>query len=144
MKPREFLLAATRAETDDCIEWRFAMHKTGYGRSGADLAHRAAYAIVNGGIPEGAWILHRCDNRPCINPRHLFLGDRRANIDDMVAKGRSVRGVKQHRAKLDPEKVRLIRWLYAEGVGQRELGRQFGVSQSTIRPLLIGKTWAHV
>ena len=90
-----------------CIEYPGARMK-GYGwrwfRGKATFAHRAAWIAAFGPIPEGMCVLHRCDNPPCINLDHLFLGTKRDNYDDMVAKGRGdrARGV-QHGRHLHPE-----------------------------------------
>lgn len=76
----------------DCWPWRGTIIPGGYGQFWAwkrtHGAHRIAYALGNGDIPEGAYILHRCDNRACCNPAHLFLGDHVTNMRDMHAKGR--------------------------------------------------------
>ncbi len=82
-----------------CWLWVGAYHKTGYGLISSDaderkrrkniLTHRAVWTVVNGDIPDGLFVLHRCDNPPCVNPSHLFLGTQRDNIADMHAKGRA-------------------------------------------------------
>jgi len=78
--------------TTVCIESPFHRTPTGYamlGRKGRKLyAHRVAWEEANGPIPEGMCVLHRCDNPPCVNPEHLFLGTHRDNTQDMLAKGR--------------------------------------------------------
>lgn len=74
-----------------CIEWQGNRDADGYGRLetfGEVLAHRIAYMMQNGSIPEGMVICHRCDNPPCVNPAHLFLGSHQDNADDCVSKGR--------------------------------------------------------
>lgn len=81
---------------DECWLWTgcrkkaFGYGKIGEGRMGQRtlLAHRVSWEITNGSIPDGAMVLHRCDNPPCVNPRHLFLGDQLDNMRDMVSKGR--------------------------------------------------------
>lgn len=76
----------------DCWEWNGARSKGGYGnlgfRGATYAAHRVAYEIHFGSIPDGLCVLHRCDNRCCANPYHLFLGTQQDNVDDMMAKGR--------------------------------------------------------
>ncbi|HJQ59428.1 MAG TPA: HNH endonuclease signature motif containing protein [Vineibacter sp.] len=74
-----------------CWNWTKSRGSHGYGdfrRDGHKLAHRWAYATFVGPIPEDAWVLHRCDNKACVNPEHLFLGTADDNNKDMVAKGR--------------------------------------------------------
>ena len=89
------LYERTRAADTGCIEWTGRLDAKGYGRfsaaGGEVLAHRIAYSVHFGAIPEGAHILHRCDNRRCVNPHHLFLGSNDENMADMVRKGRASR-----------------------------------------------------
>ena len=80
-------------KSGECWVWTAALHTTGYGIFGiggkrVDRAHRISWAIANGPIPEGAHILHHCDNRPCVNPAHLFIGTNQDNVNDCIKKGR--------------------------------------------------------
>jgi hypothetical protein len=101
-------------------------------------AHVYSWILTNGKIPRWLWVLHRCDNPPCINPKHLFLGNQSDNIIDCVLKGR-------HAAtKLNPEKVKEIRKKIDFGEGIRKLGREFGVCHKTIYEIKKGIRWAHV
>lgn len=82
----------TSGGPDACWEWTRGRDPHGYGRfatPNSDLAHRASWELHNGPIPAGLNVLHHCDNPPCVNPRHLFLGTQKDNVDDMVAKGRA-------------------------------------------------------
>ena len=80
-----------------CWEWQSSIRGNGYGAFFTHLkpegrkchgAHRYSWELANGAIPEGLWVLHKCDNRICVNPDHLFLGDRTDNMRDCAAKGR--------------------------------------------------------
>jgi hypothetical protein len=88
------LFWAKVARGADCWEWGGARNTSGYGwfRFGPDRtptgAHRVAYELSNGPIPDGLAVLHRCDNPPCVNPAHLFLGTNQDNVTDKVNKGR--------------------------------------------------------
>lgn len=77
---------------DACWPWLASVNNKGYGKFCIDsvemIASRAAYVFAIGPIPDGLWVLHSCDNPPCVNPRHFFLGNCQANVDDMMAKGR--------------------------------------------------------
>lgn len=81
------------AQPDGCIEWRGHKDPKGYGRftshGGEVLAHRIAYSMHYGSIPDGMHVLHRCDNPSCVNPRHLFPGTNQDNVDDKMRKGRA-------------------------------------------------------
>lgn len=96
--PREdrFWAKVRRGEQNDCWEWSAGVDNFGYGRLNTrgvvDLAHRLSWELAHGPIPDGMCVLHRCDNPPCVNPRHLFLGTRDDNVQDMIAKGRHWRG----------------------------------------------------
>lgn len=144
-----------RAESD-CWPWTAAVTKDGYGwiRSVAGgqmaLAHRASWEINKGPIPDGLYVLHRCDNPACVNPGHLFLGTQIENMADMTAKGRRIgrgglKGVTNHRAKLTDADVREIRRLHGEcGMKRGAIAERFGVTQSPIRAIIRGDAWRHV
>jgi hypothetical protein len=89
-------------------------------------------------------VLHSCDNPPCINVAHLHLGTRTENSAEMVARGRSGKGVKHSQARLDDLDILAIREGASLGFTHRRLGEAFGVSRSAITAIVARKRWAHV
>jgi len=148
---------------DGCWLWRGNRDMKGYGRLYVDCrairAHRIAWTLTNGPIPDGLCVCHRCDNPPCVRPDHLFLGTSADNTRDASAKGRmatgerncmsrpeivvKIRGSNNHNARLTEDQVRLIRSRIGR-VGQRQLAREFGVSKGTIWWIASGRQWKHV
>lgn len=137
LKERLWNLSATNSE-NACIEWIGYRTALGYGRVAhegrAIAAHRASWTVHNGEIPEGMCVLHRCDNRACINPSHLFLGTQAENMADMKAKARrrgvgGARGFAHQFAKATPEMVAEIR---AYAGKQADMVRKFGLSRPTV------------
>lgn len=139
------------AEKNDagCMEWLKSLHADGYGHLTYHrkywLAHRLAWTLTNGPIPEGLGVLHKCDNPKCCNPEHLFVGTHAENMADMRLKGRrrDINACEENgRAKLNKDQVGEIRRAYREGlVTQQKLADSYGVSQSVISLLLRGVTW---
>lgn len=137
------------AGEDDCWNWKLKPQSHGYGvirmlhHSLPQLkAHRVAYEITYGDIPDNLYVLHKCDNRMCCNPSHLFLGTHADNMKDMIEKGRQAHGEEMPRRKLSWDEVSLIRDIYAQGgTSHRRLAAAFGVSFTTIRAIVIGRKW---
>lgn len=133
-----------------CWLWTgFALYQ-GYGvlrfRGKKARAHRVAWMLTNGDIPEGMFVCHRCDTPACVRPDHLFLGTREENVADMVAKGRQFLGRRKHatpNAKVNADDVVRIRSLPAP-VDVRGVALQYGVRVVTIRRILKRATWLHV
>jgi hypothetical protein len=127
---------------DDCWEWQ-AYLNGGYGTFTIENinfnAHRVSWELAYGPIPEGLLCCHRCDNRACVNPKHLFLGTYQDNMDDMAFKGRNNR-------KLSEEQVLDIRRLYSlkDHMTQRELGKLFKVTHVTILKVVNRIKWKHI
>lgn len=141
-----------------CWEWTGRRSRQGYGRyeikNVVYAAHRIAWSVQNGPIPRGLFVCHRCDNPPCINPDHLFLGTPAENIRDAAAKGRlaklvcphgrKARGERIGGSKLRERDVLAIRRLRAAGSSLRELSGMFGVCEATISLAARGIIWTHL
>jgi hypothetical protein len=131
-------------KTDGCWFWPGAINNKGYGHSwmypNNELAHRIAWQLTYGPIPDGLYVCHHCDNRRCVRPDHLFLGTQQDNLHDMKVKGRHVGS-----AKLDEATVLIIRSRYAAGgITQQALADQYNVDQGTISHLIQRKTWQRI
>jgi hypothetical protein len=128
-----------------CWVWTGPLTGDGYGRIRQKphdhKAHRIGWHLRFGAIPDGLCALHRCDNRRCVNPDHLFLGTRPDNSADMVAKRRSTRGERNPAARLRTADVIAIRRQLVGGVRTRELAASYGVSPQTIRRLRGRRFW---
>jgi len=126
----------------DCWDWMGCKNSGGYGQicngkknEGMVYAHRVSWEIHNGPIPEGQCVLHRYDNRSCVNPAHLFLGTNADNTHDMMKKDRA-------NFKNTKNNVHRIRRLIKSGWPQKKIARLLGVDQTTISQINTGKTWA--
>ncbi len=110
------------------------------------VASRMAWILSRGPIPEGLWVLHTCDNPPCCNPAHLFLGTPKRNTSDMHTKGRAKppRGQRNGNHKLTELQVILMKQKMREGQSTRSVGLEFGVSHTTADWIKRGKLWKHV
>lgn len=150
-------------KTEGCWLWTAARFHNGYGafryEGGQWRAHRVAYTWLVGPIPDGMEVCHMCDNPACVRPDHLFLGTRKENAEDMVAKERAAvgdknasrlhpdrlrRGEAHGRAKVTEQQVREIRKLAAQGVPHRAIAAQFGLTSTPVLDIIHRKHWAHV
>lgn len=131
-----------------CWEWTASRKEKGYGqfiwRGKMNRAHRLAWKLVNGD-PGHLEVAHKCDNRICVNPDHLFLATHQENMADCVAKGRHT---KTSRAKLTEEQVRAIRLEYRaknkRRTNSRELAAKYGIGVAQISGIIAGRVWSHV
>jgi hypothetical protein len=133
-----------------CWLWMGNYFRKGYGALKANgknvSAHRASWRLYRGDIPASKCVLHRCDNRACVNPDHLFLGTNDDNVADKVSKNRQHRaqGSSHGLAKLSEENIPMIFGLSRSGHVQREIAERFGVSRTKIGQILTGRAWTHV
>lgn len=139
---------STALSESGCWEWTRTRNQGGYGemsiRRKLRHASHISYSVFIGEIPAGLMVLHKCDNPPCINPDHLFLGTQQDNMDDMAAKGRArhVTGQSHGRAKLTWDDVAAMRELYdAGGTMISTIARQFGVGHTTACDVVHRRTW---
>jgi hypothetical protein len=133
-------------EPEECWEWQASTVGEGYGsfswESKNVYAHRFAWSLVNGPIPSGMFICHKCDNRLCCNPNHLFLGTQQDNMQDKMNKGRAPAGENHVSAKLTEEQVAIIRSEYATGtVLQKDLAKRYNVGTQQISKICRGESW---
>lgn len=137
----EFWAKADR--TEGCWEWLGTRWANGYGRIGDKKAHRIAWERANGRpIPTGMLVCHRCDNPPCVNPAHLYLGTHRDNVRDRMERERGQRGTDVNTAKLTEEQVHEIRARCDRGEVHRTVAADFGISQVMVSLIARRKSWA--
>lgn len=152
-KPRPLMqrLLNRTEKTSSCWFWLGARKPNGYGfislQGGKKIlhVHRLAYTLFKGKIPPGLLVCHSCDNRNCVNPKHLWTGTHKDNAQDMVDKKRLPRGEHRAHAILTEAKVRRIKAkLHAGHLSQTKIAEQFRISPTTISQIHRGLKWAHV
>ncbi len=147
-----FYLRVSDVPTEQgCLEWQAGVDPQGYGVFGIGSnrvfrAHRIAWELVHGAIPDGLVICHHCDNRRCVNVDHLFLGTRADNNRDKMSKGRGghLKGTANGNAKLTEADVLEIRSGIFAGWTHNEIGDHFGVSDTLVGYVLRRQSWTHL
>lgn len=134
---------------DECWEWKASTRSDGYGqiqkgKRGAGImpSHRTSWEIHYGKIENNFHVCHRCDNKLCVNPNHLFLGTNADNMADKKKKGLQMRGEGCPSSKLTENDVIKIRELFRQGYSQTKLSKMFGVVQSNISNIISRRGWA--
>jgi hypothetical protein len=153
-------IPAHRPDLGPCWVWTGDTTERGYGTLGYQRkrwrAHRLAYKLTHGDVPDDLMVCHRCDNPPCCNPAHLFLGTQSDNMQDCSKKGRwgaggghaegaRTFGQRHWSAKLTDDLVRELRARYAAGgVTYSHLSAEYGVAHSQVRRAILRHSWKHV
>lgn len=136
------------SDEDSCWLWLGYTDKDGYGQLSVNdrsqRAHRMSWEVHVGPIPPGLQALHTCDVRACINPNHLFLGTNTDNVIDRDAKGRSAAGERHGQRVLSETDVRAIRRRFRCGETQTAIAQDYGVNQTTISRIVLGRSWTHI
>jgi hypothetical protein len=133
---------------DGCWEWPGTRTIYGYGEvkwnGKKRVTHRVAWELTHGSIPVGMSVCHRCDNRPCCRPDHLFLGTQADNVADKVAKGRQLRGSAMPSAKLSEMDVKNMRALHEMGLRNCDISLVYRQSPGKVTRILKRELWRHV
>ena len=133
-----------------CWNWIGTKVRDGYGRISVNgkpkMAHRVSFELVNGMIPEGFFVCHKCDNPSCVNPEHMFIGSRLDNMRDKVAKGRAYTGESQSgencgRSKLTEADVRAIR---LDNRPRKIIAQQYSIHYQHVSNIKAKRSWAHI
>lgn len=134
----------------ECWEWIGTIDPSGYGRLRAKRneaslsAHRISYQFHFGIIPKGMFVCHKCDNRSCVRPQHLFLGTTQENTQDRQIKNRQARGEVQWLSKLKEVDVLNIREKVEAGYSQKDMKLKYKVHRKTISDIVWRRTWKHI
>lgn len=152
MTEEELLERSIPEPMSGCYLWMGCIKENGYGKVGVHdaqgkrslWAHRVAYEHLVGPIPANMFVCHKCDNRACVNPRHLFLGTGLDNSRDMVKKQRSNKGGRHPLVRISEDAVRAIRRMRASGSTWAEIATAHAVSSWHVQNIVNRKRWGHI
>jgi len=156
VKARKQIVSRIEILNSGCWKWSGCIQSNGYGRVTFERktmgAHRLSYMAFIGEINNGMDVCHKCDNRSCVNPDHLFQGTRKENMEDCVNKGRQAKGDKLNHfigekcnfSKLNESDVRIIREMLSKKIATSEIAKKFNVSADNIRRINRRDTWSHI
>lgn len=143
-----FWASVDKRSDDECWNWMRKVYGSGYGHLSVNgkhnvKAHRYSWMLHYGEIPEGMLVCHTCDNRKCVNPKHLFLGTQKDNIADRDRKGRRNKalGERHGNSILTESLVREIRSKAKQGMVQREIAKYIGIDYRLINQIILRRTW---
>lgn len=149
VSPADRLRRLTKRSESGCLEWQGTTNKLGYGTVTANgktmSAHKWAWEMAKGAVPDGMCLRHACDNPPCVDVEHLSVGTYAQNSQDMAARKRSTHGSRNPQSALTEAKVaEILELLKAGGRTQASIAREYGVVDSAITRIKKGYGWKHV
>lgn len=135
--------------SEGCWDWQGGLISSGYGSAyhpklGPQAAHRLAWILTNGDIPKGLYVLHKCDNKKCVNPDHLYLGTQKKNLEDAKLHGLTNTGTKHWSSTLTESEVLLIRKMHKSGSSIRLLADIFNQTYKNVWQIVNNKRWQHL
>ena len=147
---QDYILSRMAINTHNCWVWQGPVHRDGYGKGSlynkTKSAHRISFWAFNKGINDALLVLHKCHNRLCVNPAHLYQGTHKDNAQDTRLAGRLKctfkPGIKHPSSVLSDDDVRAIREI--KGLSQKEIANKYDVSRGAINCILNNYTWRHL
>jgi len=137
--PKQRFLKFVKVVESGCHEWQSTLHWSGYGKfyyhGNQAQAHRVAYLLFVGAIPKGKLVLHKCDNRKCVNPDHLYLGNHQQNTADKMNRFNGLWG----RMKYTTEQIKKCIDLYSQGWTQQKIADHMQIEQTSVSRFVRGK-----
>ena len=144
-KAKAKFLERVEKSSRGCWLWMGSKVHNGYGQlmfSGKMWrAHRLSWAFEFGAIPAGCQILHKCDNRDCVNPKHLYTGTHQDNMEDMTKRNRQAKGSRHGVSKLTENQALEIKASLLGGCKSKDIAHKYNLTPSTVSHIKTGRTW---